>query len=68
MQLQLFNNNIIKASDSKKEEATKQVYFVACKDRNELFIDVVLQEARLLRLTIKLLIKKKKKRNKKIIN
>ena len=33
--------NVIKAAGWKKEEATKRVYVVACKDRNELFMEVV---------------------------
>ena len=46
--------------DWKKQEATKRMYVVACKDSNELFIDVVIQEARLLQLNINLFSEKKK--------
>ena len=54
---------IIKAADSKKEKATKQVYIRACKHSNKLFIiDVVLQEARLLYPQYKFVYKKEKKK------
>ena len=41
------------------------MYVVACKDSNELFIDVALQEGRLLYLNINLFIDKKKRKKEK---
>ena len=50
--------NLIKAADCKKENASKQVYVVPCKERNEQFIEVVLLDARLLHVIMIFLSKK----------
>ena len=67
MQLRSYNYsiiNVIKAADYiEKGRSNKMSLRVeACKDGNKSFIDVVLQEARLLHLNINLFIEKKRKR------